>query len=102
MDINPLNTQVVVDLQEEGTQNLLLQDKEGQILHIIPSVPWFEGCEPPQSSEVETKEAELQQLLAADSEPVKEGRVDSIASNKHFLRVLRRTPKKCSFNIHSQ
>ena len=29
MDGNPLNTQVVVDLQEEGTDNLSLQDEEG-------------------------------------------------------------------------
>ena len=34
MDRNPLNTQVVVDLQEEGTENLSLQDEEGQFLHV--------------------------------------------------------------------
>ena len=33
MDRNPLNTQVVMDLQEEGTENLSLQDEEGQFLH---------------------------------------------------------------------
>ena len=33
MDRNPLNTQVVMDLQEEGTENLSLQNEEGQFLH---------------------------------------------------------------------
>ena len=35
MDRNPLNTQVIIDLQEEGTENLSLQDEEGQFLHVI-------------------------------------------------------------------
>ena len=42
-----MNTQVVVHLQEEGTENLSLQDEEGQFLHVIPPVPSLEGHEPP-------------------------------------------------------
>ena len=39
MDRNLLNTQVVVDLQEEGTESLSLQDEEGQSLHnpVLPT-----------------------------------------------------------------
>ena len=36
MDRDPLNTQMVVDLQEEDTENLSLQDEEDQFLHVIP------------------------------------------------------------------
>ena len=83
MDRNPLNTQVVVHLQEKGTENLSLQDEEGQLLHVTPPVLSLDGREPPWSSQEETKEAELQ-LLAADSEPVQEGPVVSTASNKEL------------------
>ena len=36
MDRNPLNTQVVVDLQEEGTENQSLHDEEGQFCMVSP------------------------------------------------------------------
>ena len=36
MERDTLNTQVVVNLQEEGTENLSFQDEEGQFLHIFP------------------------------------------------------------------
>ena len=36
MDRNPLNTQEDVDLQEEGTENLSLQDDESQFLLLFP------------------------------------------------------------------
>ena len=51
MDRDPLNTQVVVHLQEEGTENLSLQDEEGQFLHVIPPIPSLDGHEPPQCSQ---------------------------------------------------
>ena len=51
MDRDLVNTQVVVHLQEEGTENLSLQDEEGQFLHAIPSVPSLDGHEPPQCSQ---------------------------------------------------
>ena len=51
MDRDPVNTQVVVDLQEEGTENLSLQDEEGQFLHVIPPVPSLDGHEPPRCSQ---------------------------------------------------
>ena len=46
MERSPLKTQVVVDLQEEGTENLSLQDEEGQFLHIDPPVLSPGSCEP--------------------------------------------------------
>ena len=80
MDRDLVNTQVVVHLQEEGTENLSLQDEEGQFLHVIPQflllmVMSLHGV-------LKTKEAELQQLLEADSEPVQEGPMASTASDK--------------------
>ena len=51
MDRDPVNTQVVVHLQEEGTENLSLQDEEGQFLHVIPPVPSLDGHEPPRCSQ---------------------------------------------------
>ena len=84
MDRNPLNTQVVVDLQEERTENLSLQDEEGQFLHVILPVLSLDGHEPPRCSQEETKEAELQQPLAADSAPVQERLVASTASDKQL------------------
>ena len=38
IDRNPFNTQVVMNLQEEGTENLSLQDEEGQFLHVTSPV----------------------------------------------------------------
>ena len=58
-----------------------MQD-EGQFLHVIPPVPSLDGHEPPRCSQEETKEAELQQLLEAGSEPVQEGPMASTASDK--------------------
>ena len=84
MDRDPLITQMVVDLQEEGTENLSLPNEEDQFLHIIPPVLSLDGCEPPWSSQEETKEAELQKLLAADSEPVQEGPMASTTSDEEF------------------
>ena len=80
MDRDPVNTQVVVHLQEEGTENLSLQDEESQFLHVIPQflllmVMRLHGV-------LKTKEAELQQLLEAGSEPVQEGPMASTASDK--------------------
>ena len=51
MDRDPVNTQVVVHLQEEGTGNLSLQDEKGQFLHVIPPVPSLDGHEPPRCSQ---------------------------------------------------
>ena len=82
MNRDPVNTQVVVDLQEEGTENLSLQDEEGQFLHVIPPVPSVDGHAPPRCSQEETKEAELQQLVEAGSEPVQEEPMASTASDK--------------------
>ena len=51
MDRNPLSTQVVVDLQEEGTENLSLQDEEGQFLLTSPILSPGRSSEPtPQAS----------------------------------------------------
>ena len=70
MDRDHVNTQVVVHLQEEGTENLSLQDEEGQFCMLSPQflllmVMSLHGV-------LKTKEAELQQLLEAGSEPVQE------------------------------
>ena len=73
---------MVVDLQEEGTENLSLQDEEGKFLHVIPPVPSADGHEPPRCSQEETKEVELQQLVEAGSEPVQEGPMALTASDK--------------------
>ena len=51
MDRDPVNTRAVVHLQEEGTENLSLQDEEGQFLHVIPPVPSLDGHEPPRCSQ---------------------------------------------------
>ena len=50
MNRNALNTQVVADLQEEGTENQSLQDEEGQFLYGVPQVLSLDGCESPRSS----------------------------------------------------
>ena len=78
MDKNPLNTQVIVDLQkEEGQRFCHCKIKN-------PSSSSLDDREPPQSSQEEAKEAVLQQPLAVDSEPVHEGRVTSTASDKEL------------------
>ena len=92
---------MVVDLQEEGTENLSLQDEEGQLLHVILPVPSLDGHEPPRCSQEETKEAELQQLLEAGSEPVQEGPKAQLPAVNHSVGVFRRRPQKQSYNNHS-
>ena len=80
MDRNPLNTQVLMDLQEEGTENLSLQDEEGQFLHVTSpvlspdsgsqSTPWASPTHVPECPEVsqgEKIEKEVQEALIADS-----------------------------------
>ena len=62
MDRNPFNTQVVMDIQEEGTENLSLQDEEGQFLHVTSpalspdsgsqSTPWASPTHVPECPEV--------------------------------------------------
>ena len=106
MDRNPLDTQVVVDLQEEGTENLSLQDEEGQFLHVvspvlstgrhepISCVSPTHGIELPQSSQEETKKAELQQLLTEDLELAQEGSVTSIASDEELTRSSQEEAKE--------
>ena len=88
-------------MQEEGTENLSLQNKEGKFLHVIPPVPSLDGREPPWCSQEETKEAELQQLLEAGSEPVQEGPMASTASDKPLTGGFQGRPKKKSYNSHS-
>ena len=95
---DPLNTQVVVDLQEEGTKNLSLQDEEGQLLHIVPPVLSPGSCEPklhvssthgvgpPWSSQEETEEVEPQQPLSEDSGLVHREPLTSIANDKKLAR----------------
>ena len=51
---------------------------------VIPPVLSLDGREPSQSSQEETTEVEVQQPLATDSEPVQEGPVASIASDKEL------------------
>ena len=80
MDRNPVNTQVVMDLQEEGTENLSLQDEEGQFLHVTSPVLSPDGgsqstpraspthvLECPEVSQGEEIEKEVQEALIADS-----------------------------------
>ena len=80
MDRNPFNTQVVMDIQDEGTENLSLQDEEGQFLHVTfpalspdsgsQSTPWASPThvlECPEFSQGEKIEKEVQEALIADS-----------------------------------
>ena len=82
MDRNPFNTQVVMDLQEEGTENLSLQDEEGQFLHVTSPVlspdSGMHSQSTPQASpthvleclevsQEEKIEKEVQEALIADS-----------------------------------
>ena len=60
------------------------------MLYVIPPVLSLDGHEPPWSSQEETKEAELQQLLGAYSEPVQEGPVASTASDKEHTGGFQR------------
>ena len=60
-----------------------MQD-EGQFLHVIPQVLSLDGRGPLRSSQEETKEAELQQPLAAHFETVQEGPVATTARNKEL------------------
>ena len=66
-----------------GTENLSLQD-EGNFFILFPVLS-FNGHEPPWSFQEESKEAELQKLLAAGSEPIQEGLVTSTASDKELI-----------------
>ena len=102
MDRNPFNTQVVMDIQDEGTEDLSLQDEEGQFLHMhvtssalspdsgSQSTPWASPThmqECPEVSQGEKIEKEVQEALIADSAQAQGELTAPTISNEEFTEL---------------